>query len=128
VARKEINLKGYETICILHPDLTEEEVQGTIESYSALISENGGEVTKSDHWGLRKLAYSVQGHPRGHYIYLLYTGAAETIAELERNLRILDQNIRYMTIKVDDVEEAAKAKPQLLEDPTLAVMDGGRDG
>jgi len=117
-------LKGYETICILHPDLTEEEVTGTIERYSALIGENGGEVTKSDHWGQRKLAYSVKGHSRGHYIYLLYTGAAETVAELERNLRILDQNIRYMTVKVNDMEEAAKVKPQLLEDPTLTIQDG----
>lgn len=117
-------MKGYETICILHPDLTEEEVQGTIERYSALIGENGGEVTKSDHWGQRKLAYAVQGQSRGHYIYLLYTGGAETVSELERNLRILDQNIRYMTIKVDDMEEAAKAKPQLLEDPTLKIQDG----
>ena len=117
-------MKGYETICILHPDLTEEEVQGTIESYSAIIADNGGEVTKSDHWGQRKLAYAVQGHSRGHYIYILYAGGAETISELERNLRILDQNIRYMTVKVDDVEAAAKAKPQLLEDPTLTVQDG----
>jgi len=124
VARKENTLKGYETICILHPDLTEEEVQGTIERYSALIGENGGEVTRSDHWGQRKLAYPVQGHSRGHYIYLLYTGGAETVSELERNLRILDQNIRYMTIKVGDVEETAKAKPQLLEDPTLTLQDG----
>ena len=120
-------MKGYETICILHPDLTEEEVNGTIERYSALIGENGGEVTKSDHWGQRKLAYTVQGHSRGHYIYILYTGVAETVAELERNLRILDQNIRYMTVKVDDVEEMAKMKPQLLEDPTLSIQDG-RDG
>lgn len=120
-------MKGYESICILHPDLTEEEVKGTIERYSELIAENGGEVTKSEHWGQRKLAYAVQGNSRGHYIYLLYTGGAETISELERNLRILDQNIRYMTIKVDDVVEAAKAKPQLLEDPTLSVQDG-RDG
>ena len=127
VARKETNLKGYETICILHPDLTEEEVKGTIESYSALISENGGEVTKSDHWGNRKLAYAVQGNSRGHYIYLLYTGEAGTVAELERNLRILDQNIRYITVKVDNMEEAAKVKPQLLEDPTLSIQDG-RDG
>lgn len=117
-------MKGYETICILHPDLTQEEVQGTIERYSALIGENGGEVTKSDHWGQRKLAYQVQGHSRGHYIYLLYTGASGTVAELERNLRILDQNIRYMTVKVDDVQEAAKTKPQLLEDPTLTIQDG----
>ena len=117
-------MKGYETICILHPDLTEEEVQETIQRYSELISANGGEVTRADHWGQRKLAYAVQGQSRGHYIYLLYTGSAQTVSELERNLRILDQNIRYMTVKVDNMQEAAKAKPQLLDDPTLTIQDG----
>ncbi|MDF1536246.1 MAG: 30S ribosomal protein S6 [bacterium] len=117
-------MKGYETICILHPDLTEEDVQGTIESYSAIITENGGEMTKADHWGNRKLAYTVQGHTRGQFIYLLYTGLPGTVAELERNLRIQDQNIRYMTVKVDDVEETAKARPQLVEDPTLTMVEG----
>jgi len=120
-------VKGYETICILNPDLTEEEVQEALERYSAIIVENGGEVTKVDRWGLRKLAYKVQGHSRGHLIYTLYSGGPETVSELERNLRILDQNIRYMTVKVDNVEEAAKIKPQLLEDPTLSTQEG-RDG
>lgn len=120
-------MKGYETICILNPDLTEEEVQETMTRYSAIIAEHAGEVTKTDHWGLRKLAYKVQGHAKGHFIYLLYTGAPETVAELERNLRILDLNIRYMTVKVEDLEEAAKFKPQLLEDPTLSIQEG-RDG
>jgi small subunit ribosomal protein S6 len=120
-------VKGYETICILNPDLAEEEVQGAIESYTAIITEHGGEVTKTDQWGLRKLAYKVQGHQKGHFVYFLYSGVPETVSELERNLRILDQNIRYMTVKVDDLEKAAKVKPQLLEDPTLTIQEG-RDG
>lgn len=120
-------MKGYETICILHPDLTDEEVQETLERYSALIAENGGEVTRADRWGLRKLAYKVQGQSRGHMIYTLYSGGPGTVSELERNLRISDQNIRFMTVKVDDLEEAAKAKPQLLEDPTLSIQES-RDG
>ena len=120
-------MKGYETICILNHDLTEEEVQENLERYSAFIVENGGEVTKTDRWGLRKLAYKVQGHVKGHMIYLLYSGGPETVGELERNLRILDQNIRFMTVKVDNLEEAAKIKAQLLEDPTLSIQEG-RDG
>jgi small subunit ribosomal protein S6 len=120
-------LKGYETICILHPDLSEEEVQGAIERYSDLITSNGGEITKTDLWGFKKLAFKVKGHRKGHFVYLLYSGGPETVAEFERNLRIGEQNIRYMTIKVDDMEEMAKVKPQLLEDPTLRIQDG-RDG
>jgi len=120
-------VKGYETICILNPDLSEEEVQETIESYSAIVTEHGGEITKTDQWGLRKLAYKVHGHQKGYFVYYLYSGVPETVSELERNLRISDQCIRYMTVKVDDLEKASKVKPQLLEDPTLAIQEG-RDG
>lgn len=116
-------MKGYETICILHPDLTEEEVQTTIDQYVELISGNDGEVHKSESWGLRKLAYRVQGHPKGIYTYLLYSGIAQTVNELERNFRISDQNMRYITLKVDSIEETSKVKPQLLEDPTLSLQD-----
>jgi len=120
-------VKGYETICILHPDLGEEEVQKNIDQYTQIISDNGGEIHKSESWGLRKLAYKVKGNVKGNFIYLLYGGEAQTVDELERNLRIADQNIRYMTIKVDSLEEAAKVKVQLLEDPTLSIQEG-RDG
>ncbi len=120
-------MKGYETICILHPDLGEEEVQKNIDQYTQIISDNGGEIHKSESWGLRKLAYKVKGNVKGNFIYLLYGGEAQTVDELERNLRIADQNIRYMTIKVDSLEEAAKVKVQLLEDPTLSIQEG-RDG
>ena len=120
-------MKGYETICILHPDLTDEEVQETLDRYCAILAENGGEVTRSDRWGLRKLAYKVQGNSRGHIVYILFSGSPGTVTELERNLRISDQNIRFMTVKVDDLEETAKAKPQLLEDPTLSIQES-RDG
>jgi small subunit ribosomal protein S6 len=120
-------VKGYETICILNPDLSEEEVQDAIEVYTETIKEHGGEVTKTDQWGLRKLAYKVRGHQRGYFIYYLFSGVPETVSELERNLRISDQSIRYMTVKVDDLEKAAKVKPQLLEDPTLTIQEG-RDG
>lgn len=120
-------MKGYETICILHPDLGEEDVQKTIDQYTQIISDNGGEVHKSESWGLRKLAYKVKGNEKGTFIYLLYGGVPKTVNELERNLRITDQNVRYMTIKVDSLEEAAKVKVQLLEDPTLSIQEG-RDG
>lgn len=120
-------MKGYETICILHPDLGEEEVQKNVDQYTQIISDNGGEVHKSESWGLRKLAYKVKGNEKGTFIYLLYGGEPVVVSELERNLRIADQNIRYMTIKVDSLEEAAKVKVQLLDDPTLSIQEG-RDG
>lgn len=117
-------MRGYETICILHPDLTEEQVKETTDEYSRILTDGDGEVHKSETWGLRKLAYKVKGNAKGHFVYLLYSSPPESVNELERILRISDKNIRYMTIKVDSVEEEAKARPQLLEDPTLTLQDG----
>ncbi|NOY85733.1 MAG: 30S ribosomal protein S6 [Deltaproteobacteria bacterium] len=117
-------MKGYETVIILHPDLTEEEVQGTTERFSGVITEQGGEVRKSDIWGLRKLAYKVKGHVKGNFVWLLFTGTPPTIAELERNLRISEQSIRFMTVRVEDMDAAEKIRPHLLDDPTLSIREG----
>ncbi|MEE8546617.1 MAG: 30S ribosomal protein S6 [bacterium] len=117
-------MKGYETICILHPDLTEDQVKESIDVYTKIITDDGGEVHKSDIWGLKKLAYQVKGNPRGYFVYLLYAAKSDTIRELERILRITDTNIRYMTVRVESIEETLKDKPQLLDDPTLTLQDG----
>ncbi|GBE14469.1 30S ribosomal protein S6 [bacterium BMS3Abin14] len=117
-------MKGYETVIILHPDLTEEEVKDLTEQFSSVITEQGGEVRKSDIWGLRKLAYKVQGHANGNFVCLLFTGPPQTIAEFERKLRISEQNIRYMTVRVEDLDAAEKIRPHLLDDPTLSIREG----
>lgn len=117
-------MKGYETICILHPDLTDDQVQESIDVYNKIITDDGGEVHKSEIWGLKKLAYKVKGNPRGYFVYLLYAAKPDTVKELERILRITDTNIRYMTVRVSSIEEAVKAKAQLLDDPTLTIQDG----
>ncbi len=117
-------MKGYETICILHSDLTEDQVKESVDVYNKIITDDGGEVHKSEIWGLKKLAYQVKGNPRGYFVYLLYAAQPDTIRELERILRITDTNIRYMTVKVDSIEETLKDKPQLLDDPTLTIRDG----
>lgn len=117
-------MKGYETVIILPPDLTEDEVKETVERFSATLTEQGGEIRKSDIWGLRKLAYKVKGHTNGNFVWFLFTGTPPTIAEFERNLRISEQSIRYMTIRVEDMDAAEKIKPHLLDDPTLSIREG----
>ena len=118
-------MKGYETICILHPDLVEDAVKSALERFGGIVAASGGEVRKSENWGQRKLAYKVHGQVRGTFLYLLYEGPAVAVNELERNLRITEEVVRYMTVKVDSTEEAAKVKPQLLDDPTLSFQESG---
>ena len=117
-------MKGYETVIILHPDLTEEEVKGAAEQFSGIITEQGGEIRKSDIWGLRKLAYKVKGQEKGNFVWFLFSGPPQTVSELERNLRISEHSIRYMTVRVEDMDAAEKIKPHLLDDPTLSIKDG----
>ncbi len=121
-------MKGYETICILHPDLVEDAVKSALERFGGIITGSGGEVKKSESWGQRKLAYKVHGQARGTFLYFLYEGPPAAINELERNLRITEEVIRFMTIKVDSTEEAAKVKAQLLDDPTLSFSQEGGHG
>ncbi len=114
-------MKGYEIICILHPDLTEEQVQGAIDQLTQVVAGNEGQLVKSENWGARKLAYKVAKQTRGIMLYLLFTGNRKTVDELERNIRNNESALRYMTVKVDSVEDAATVKAALLDDPVTGL-------
>ncbi len=114
-------MKGYETICILHPEQTEEQVQGAIAQMSQLIADHEGSLVKAESWGVKRLAYRVGKQTRGNVLYFLFSGNRKTVNELERNIRINESALRYMTVVVDKMEDADKVKPQLLEDPSQGI-------
>jgi small subunit ribosomal protein S6 len=75
------------------------------ETYSGVLTEHGGEVTKTEYWGLRSLSYRIKKNRKGHYLHLNVRASAEAIAELERQERLSDDVLRYLTVKVDALEE-----------------------
>ena len=75
------------------------------ETYSAVLSEHGGEVTKTEYWGLRNLSYRIKKNRKGHYLHLNLRAPADAITELERQERLSDDVLRYLTVKVDELEE-----------------------
>jgi small subunit ribosomal protein S6 len=75
-----------------------------------VVAEQGGEVTKSEYWGLRNLAYRIRKNRKGHYLHFNLNAPAEAIEELERQERLSDDVIRYLTVKVDRLDE----KPSIL--------------
>lgn len=98
-------LNEYETIYVARPDLTDDVMSKLTERFSAVITSNQGEILVSEDWGKRKLAYIINKHLRGHYIYLNFCGPASLVAEVERNLGNEDQLLRFLTVKIeDDVE------------------------
>ena len=92
-------MNSYETLYVIKPDLEDEARAALIQKFSAIITDNGGEVESVDEWGKRKLAYEINYIGEGYYVLVNFKSNAELPAELERNFRINDNVMRYMVIK-----------------------------
>lgn len=104
-------MRRYESVIILDPELADEDVQNFTERYSTLLKTNGGEIIKIEDWGFKKLAYLVNKKDRGRYILFDFVGMPAAIAEMERQLKITDEVMKFLSVKLDeDVDlEAFKA-------------------
>lgn len=108
----------YENVFIARPDISATQVEALTENMSNIIKENGGNVTKTEYWGLKNLAYRIKKSRKGHYSLLNIDAPAEALKELERNMRINEDVIRYLSVRVDELEEGPSAAMQ---------TRGGRD-
>ena len=95
----------YESVYIARPDISTAQVDALAESLTSIVGENGGAVTKNEYWGLKNLAYRIKKNRKGHYTLLNIDAPAGAISELERNMRINEDVLRYMTIRVDELDE-----------------------
>jgi small subunit ribosomal protein S6 len=93
-------LREYETIYILRPDLTDDEITGVKEKVANIFSREEGHVLHQDVWGKKKLSYEIKKQPKGIYVRLSYLGGPATINELERNLRLMEPVLKYQTLRV----------------------------
>lgn len=91
----------YEMTYILNPVLEEEQFSEIVSYVEKLIQDNGGEVVETDVWGVKKLAYEIGGKGTGYYVNLYLNAPAEAIEVVERNMRIHDHIVRYLTLKYD---------------------------
>src|ERR1700730_2430082 len=107
-------MRIYEELFIVRPDAPEEEIDQLIEQLTTLISNQGGNVDKSDKWGVRKLAYRVQKRTEGFYVLLQFVSKPETVMEIERRLRVTDQVLKFITVRIDEkmkkIEKRKKAR------------------
>jgi small subunit ribosomal protein S6 len=99
-------MRSYEHTFIARQDLSPQQAQALAESYSGVLTEHGAEVTKTEYWGLRNLSYRIKKNRKGHYLHLNVRAPAEAITELERQERLSDDVLRYLTVKVDQLDEA----------------------
>jgi small subunit ribosomal protein S6 len=95
-------LNRYETIFIVYAELPDEEITALIERYSDIVKAQSGTLIKIEKWGKRKLAYEIKKQSRGNYVLLDFAGSSAVVVELERNLRISDKILKYLTVKTKD--------------------------
>jgi len=94
-------MMNYEIMFILDPALEDDKKEATIETVKGII-EADGQVTKTDIWGMKKLAYPIQKKNEGYYVVVEFTGNSELPKELDRRMRIMDAVIRHLIINKDE--------------------------
>jgi small subunit ribosomal protein S6 len=122
-------MRRYETVFIVNPELSEDQHQLLFDKLNALVPEDQGMLVKLDEWGHKRLAYEIKKHTRGYYVLMDFCGDGALVKEIERNLRLDDRVLKYMTVLKDetvDLEavkaemEAAKKEPATPESAEVA--------
>ena len=99
----------YECVLIARNDVTQQQVEAVADGIGADLETDGGSVKKREYWGLRSLAYRVKKNRKGHYMLLGLDAKPAFITEMERLLRLNEDILRFMTLRVDEIEEAPSA-------------------
>ncbi|CAN1566320.1 RpsF Ribosomal protein S6 [Sphingomonadaceae bacterium] len=94
----------YEHVFLARQDLSQAQVDALAENATKIIEENQGKVVKTETWGLRSLAYKIQKNRKAHFVMLDVEASGPAIAELERQTRMNEDVIRYMTVRVEEHE------------------------
>ncbi len=102
----------YENVFIARQDATTAQVEALTETFANIIAETGGKGTKKEYWGLRSLAYRIKKNRKGHYTLLNIDAPPPAVAEMERNMRISEDVLRLLTVRVDELEEGPSAMLQ----------------
>lgn len=94
--------RQYELVYILPPDSTEQQVTELHEQIASVVSRMNGAIEKTDNWGRKKLAYDIGHHKEGVYVLEVINGSGDLMKELDRRLKVLDQVVRHMIVRVDE--------------------------
>src|SRR5262249_28725097 len=128
-------MRTYEQLFIVNTAAVDTDVDALLEQLTGIIKASGGNLDKTDKWGVRKLAYRISRQTEGTYILLAFSCAAQTVRELERRLRVADIVLKFITVRMDErMKRVAKRqkrrekrmarKPQLSAPAPAAALPG----
>ena len=115
----------YECVFIARPDISTQQVEGLTEQFSNILSENGGKAVNTEYWGLRNLAYRIKKNRKGHYVMMNLDTPSDALLEMERNMRLNEDLIRILTVRVEKLEEGPSI---VMQSRNTRDDRGGRGG
>jgi len=99
----------YETVFIARQDVSAKQVEDYAKAFGKIVNDNGGEVKRTESWGLRTLAYKIKKNRKGHYTLMHLDAPHKAILELERNMRLNEDVLRFLTVSIDKLPEGPSA-------------------
>ena len=96
--------RKYELVYVVSPDATDEQVTELHTQIEGIVQRMGGAIEKTENWGRRRLAYEIGRHKEGTYVLELIDGSGELMKEIDRRLKVIDQVIRHLVVRVDEVQ------------------------
>jgi small subunit ribosomal protein S6 len=106
-------LRRYETIFILRPDLGETQIRQSLKRVGDIVTNGGGDLIETDEWGIRELAYRIRRERRGYYVRLDYVAPGPVMNEVERNLKLMDESLRHLSVMVEEDADPVKLRGEV---------------
>jgi small subunit ribosomal protein S6 len=117
----------YEHIYLARQDVSPQQVEELTNALTEVLVQGGGKVTKNEYWGLKSLSYRIKKNRKAHYSLLNIDAPAPAVAEMERQMRINEDVLRFLTVRVDELEEGPSAMMQKRDrDDDRSDRPGGR--
>jgi small subunit ribosomal protein S6 len=113
--RKEVRMRRYETMFIITPDSSDDDLKTIYEKFQGVVAGRKGQILAYEEQGKKKLAYDIKKHGKGHYVLMDYLGPADIVAEVERNLRLDERILAHITVKLGDKVDPESLKTKAAE-------------
>jgi len=99
----------YEHVLLGRQDISSQQFEGMVETFGAVVKDNGGSIEKTEHWGLKNLTYKIKKNRKAHFVLINFDAPHAAIAEMERQMSLSTDVIRFFTLKVDELESGPSA-------------------